>query len=68
MVQIGAMHNESDAHLLSETLQKQHYPVMVVQPGDHLFHVQVGPYADIHEAEDVRNRLQQSGYNAFVKR
>jgi cell division septation protein DedD len=68
MVQISAMRNESDARLLSETLQKQHYPVLVVQPGDHLFHVQVGPYADIHDAEDVRNRLQQSGYNAFVKR
>ncbi len=68
MVQISAMRNEGDARLLSETLQKQRYPVVVVQPGDHLFHVQVGPYADIHEAEDVRNRLQQSGYNAFVKR
>jgi cell division protein FtsN len=30
--------------------------------------VQVGPYSDIHEAEDVRNRLILGGYNAFVKR
>jgi len=68
MVQVAAMHNEGDARLLHDTLKQQHFPVVVVQPGDKLFHVQVGPYSDIHEAEDVRNRLTLGGYNAFVKR
>jgi cell division septation protein DedD len=68
MVQVAAMHNEGDARLLNNTLKQQHFPVVVVQPGDKLFHVQVGPYSDIHEAEDVRNRLILGGYNAFVKR
>jgi cell division septation protein DedD len=33
-----------------------------------LFHVQVGPYADVKEAEAIRSRLVGAGYNAFLKR
>jgi cell division septation protein DedD len=68
MVQIAAVRNQDDAKLLSDALQKQHYPVVVAQPGDKLFHVQVGPYADIKEAEAIRARLISAGYNAFLKR
>jgi cell division septation protein DedD len=68
LVQIAAVRNQDDAKLLSETLQKQQYPVIIAQPGDKLFHVQVGPYADIKEAEAIRARLISAGYNAFVKR
>jgi cell division septation protein DedD len=69
MVQIAAVRNQDDAKLLGETLHKQQYPVIVTQPGDKLFHVQVGPYADIKEADAIRVRLAGAGYNnAFVKR
>jgi cell division septation protein DedD len=68
LVQIAAVRNQDDAKLLSETLQKQQYPVIITQPGDKLFHVQVGPYADIKEAEAIRTRLIAAGYNAFLKR
>jgi cell division septation protein DedD len=68
LVQIAAVRNQADAKLLSDALQKQHYPVLIAQPGDKLFHVQVGPYADIKEAEAMRSRLVSSGYNAFLKR
>lgn len=68
MVQIAAVRNQDDAKMLSDALQKQHYPVIVTQPGDKLFHVQVGPYADIKEAESIRSRLVASGYNPFLKR
>jgi cell division septation protein DedD len=68
LVQIAAVRNQEDAKLLSETLQKQQYPVIITQPGDKLFHVQVGPYADIKEAEAIRSRLVSAGYNAFLKR
>jgi cell division septation protein DedD len=67
MVQIAAVSHEDDAKLLSETLKKQQYPAIVTQPGDKLFHVQVGPYADVKEAEAMRARLVSGGYNAFVK-
>jgi len=68
LVQIAAVRNPDDAKLLSDALQKQQYPVIVAQPGDKLFHVQVGPYADIKEAEAIRTRLVSAGYNAFLKR
>jgi DedD protein len=67
LVQIAAVRNQDDAKLLSNTLQKQQYPAIITQPGDKLFHVQVGPYADIKEAEAIRARLVGAGYNAFLK-
>jgi DedD protein len=67
LVQIAAVRNQDDAKLLSDTLQKERYPVIIAQPGDKLFHVQVGPYADIKEAEAMRARLVSAGYNAFLK-
>ncbi len=68
LVQIAAVRNQDDAKLLSDTLRKQQYPAIITQPGDKLFHVQVGPYADIKEAEAIRSRLVGAGYNAFLKR
>jgi DedD protein len=67
LVQIAAVRNQGDANLLSETLRKQQYPVLISQPGDNLYHVQVGPYADIKEAEAIRARLLSEGYNPFLK-
>jgi len=67
LVQIAAVRNQDDAKLLSDALRKQQYPVLVTQPGDKLFHVQVGPYADVKEAEAIRSRLVGAGYNAFLK-
>ena len=67
-MQIAAVRNQDDAKLFSDTLQKQQYPVIITQPGDKLFHVQVGPYADVKEAEAIRARLIGAGYNAFLKR
>jgi cell division septation protein DedD len=67
VVQIAAVRNQDDARLLSETLRRQQYPVMINQPGDNLFHVQVGPYADMKEAEAIRSRLVGAGYNPFIK-
>ena len=66
-MQIAAVRNPDDAKFLSGALQKQHYPVIVTQPGDKFFHVQVGPYADFKEAEMIRDRLTDAGYNAFLK-
>jgi DedD protein len=67
LLQIAAVRYQEDAKLLSDTLRKQQYPVVVTQPGDNLFHVQVGPYADLKEAEAIRARLVSAGYNPFLK-
>lgn len=67
LVQIAAVRYQDDAKLLRDALQKQQYPVIVTEPGDKLFHVQVGPYADVKEAEIIRARLIGAGYNAYLK-
>jgi len=68
VVQIAAVSREDDAKLLKEALQKQRYPVLITQPGDKLYHVQVGPYADLKDAKEIRSRLVKAGYSAFLKK
>ena|SRR5947209_2605529 len=70
MVQVAAVSKQEDAEILVAALRKKQYPVLVVSnvPGDSLFHVQVGPFADPKEAESMRSRLAGDGYNAIVKK
>jgi DedD protein len=70
MVQVAAVSKQEDAEILVNALRKKQYPVFTVAnvPGDSLFHVQVGPFADPREAESMRSRLAGDGYNAIVKR
>jgi cell division septation protein DedD len=68
-VQIAAVSNQDEAHRLRDRLMAEQYPVVITQPGDKLFHVQVGPYPEIHEAELIRARLVSAGWSsAFLKR
>src|SRR5436305_1296327 len=59
-----------DAEILVAALRKKQYPVLMVSnvPGDSLFHVQVGPFTDPKEAESMRTRLANDGYNAILKK
>lgn len=70
MVQVAAVSRQEDAEILVNALRKKQYPVLMVAnvPGDSLFHVQVGPFADPKEAEAMRSRLAGDGYNAIVKK
>lgn len=69
-VQVAAVTKQEDADILVNALRKKQYPVFVVAnvPGDSLFHVQVGPFADPQDAEAMRTRLAGDGYNAIVKK
>lgn len=67
LVQIAAVSRASDAKLLQTELEKKHYPVIITTPGDKLYHVQVGPYADLKEAKEIRSRLINAGYRPFLK-
>ena len=42
--------------------------IIANQPSDKLFHVQVGPFTDIKEAEGVRSKLVSDGYNPILKK
>lgn len=71
LVQIAAVTHEEDAAALAGALRKKSYSASVVKnPNgkDQLFHVVLGPYATLLEAEAMKTKLQGEGYNPIVKR
>ncbi len=71
VVQIAAVTHEEDAAALAGALRKKSYSAAVVNsPGgkDKLFHVVLGPYATLQDAEAMKLKLQGEGYSPIVKR
>jgi DedD protein len=71
VVQIAAVSREEDAAALAGALRKKSYSVFVVNnPAVHdkLYHVQVGPFATLQDAEAMKTKLTGEGYNPIVKR
>jgi DedD protein len=68
-VQVAAVSKQEDADALVDALKKKQYPALAASiPTDKLFHVQVGPFADIKDAESMRTKLLGDGYNPIVKK
>jgi septal ring-binding cell division protein DamX len=69
-VQVAAVSKQDDAEALVDALKKKQYPAFVAgnSATDKLFRVQVGPFADIKEAEAMRSRLVNDGYNPILKK
>ncbi|MFY9562570.1 MAG: SPOR domain-containing protein [Terriglobales bacterium] len=68
-VQVAAVTRQEDADALVEALKKKQYPAFSNNSsGDKYFRVQVGPYADIKDAEIMRGRLIADGYNPILKK
>jgi DedD protein len=69
-VQVAAVSRKEDADSLVEALKKKQYPAFSANnpPTDKFYHVQVGPYSDMKEAEAMRTRLIGDGYNPIVKK
>ncbi|HZR57511.1 MAG TPA: SPOR domain-containing protein [Terriglobales bacterium] len=68
-VQVAAVSKQDDAEALVSALKGKQYPAFSASiAGDKLFHVQVGPFADIKEAESLRAKLVSDGYNPIVKK
>ncbi len=69
VVQVAAVSKKEDAEALQQALQHKSYPVVVTSmPTDKLFHVQIGPFVDLKDAESMKAKLAGDGYNAIVKR
>jgi DedD protein len=70
VVQVAAVSKHQDAEALVNALRKKQYPVFIAsnEPLDRLFHVQVGPFSDLKDAETMKGRLAGDGYNPIVKR
>jgi cell division septation protein DedD len=68
-VQVAAVSKQEDAGSLIEALKKKQYPAFSASStSDKLFHVQVGPFSDIKQAEAVRANLFHDGYNPILKK
>ena len=68
-VQVAAVTKEEDAQALVDALKKKQYPAFTTSATtDKLFHVQVGPYADIKDAEAMKAKLISDGYNPILKK
>ena len=70
MVQVAAVSKQEDAEALVSALRKKSYPVfMMASTGtDNLFHVQVGPFGELKDAEAMKSKLVGDGYNAIIKK
>lgn len=71
VVQIAAVSREDDAVALAGALRKKNYNVFVVNnpvTNDKFYHVQVGPFSTIAEAEAMKAQLVAEGYNPIIKK
>jgi len=69
-VQVAAVTKQEDADALVDALKKKDYPAFVAPQTkmDSFFHVQVGPYSDVKDAETMRTRLIGDGYSPILKK
>jgi len=68
-VQVAAVSKQEDAEALVDALKKKNYPAFSLSaPPDTLYHVQLGPYGDVKDAELMRAKLVSDGYNPILKR
>lgn len=68
MVQIATVSSHEDADVLVSALRNRGYAVSLSQDeGDGKFHVRVGPFASVSEANTMRQKLLNDGYNAVVQ-
>ena len=69
-VQVAAVSKQEDAEALVDALKKKQYPAFANNnaPSDKLFHVQVGPFADVKDAEIMRAKLVSDGYSPILKK
>lgn len=69
-VQVAAVSKPDDAQALVDALKKKQYAAFSSNTSatDKLFHVQVGPFGDLKEAESTRAKLIGDGYNPILKK
>jgi cell division septation protein DedD len=69
MVQVAAVTKQEDAEALVNALRRKSYPVISSNGAvDKLYHVQVGPFPDLKDAESTRVKLIGDGYNPILKK
>ena len=67
-MQIAAVSHSEDANVLVNALRRRGYSVSVRRdPLDNLLHVQVGPFSNRNDANAMKMKLLNDGYNAIVE-
>jgi cell division septation protein DedD len=68
MVQIATVPHQEDADVLVSALRRRGYAVTARRdPADNQFHVRTGPFSSRNEANAMRQKLLNDGYNAVVQ-
>ena len=69
-VQVAAVSKQDDAQALVDALKKKQYAAFTSNSSatDKLFHVQVGPFGELKDAEATRAKLIGDGYNPILKK
>jgi cell division septation protein DedD len=69
-VQVAAVTKQDDAQALVEALKKKQYAAFSsnTSSADKFFHVQVGPFGDLKDAEATKAKLISDGYNPILKK
>jgi cell division septation protein DedD len=69
-VQVAAVSKQDDAQALVDALKKKQYAAFTSNgsANDKFFHVQVGPFNDLKDAEATRAKLISDGYNPILKK
>jgi cell division septation protein DedD len=68
MVQIAAVSHPEDADVLVGALRKRGYAVTARRDlADSLIHVQIGPFTSRSDANEIRQKLLNDGYNAIIQ-
>ncbi len=68
VVQVAAVSHEEDVELLVSALRAKGYPVSAhTEPQDKFFHIQVGPFTSLQEANVAKQRLLADGYQPIIK-
>jgi cell division septation protein DedD len=71
VVQVAAVSKRGDADILMNALRQKGYPVFLANGGvspDNLYHVQVGPFPNVSDAEITKGKLAGDGYSPIIKR
>jgi cell division septation protein DedD len=70
--QIAALRKSADAEKLLDEVKKKGFRAFILAPapGDTnpLFRIQVGPFRDMAQAEQAKNRLESAGYRPILKK
>ncbi len=68
IVQVAAVSHQEDAELLVSALRAKGYPVSAhTEPEDKFFHIQVGPFPNLQDANAAKQRLLADGYQPIIK-